>query len=111
MQTVFFFITIAFTETPVSLEVFVGAKAVFNCQHFSASIIRWRVNGSFVGGSPPVDITPGTKRSENGTLVDTLTIIARTVYNKTTIVCVAQFYDGTPDEETIPVILSGKMYA
>ena len=85
----------------------VGTEAVFTCRHANATIIQWRVNGSFVGTDPPIDITPGITRNENGTLVDTLTIIARAEYNGTTVVCVAQFYDGTPDEESMTVTLLG----
>ena len=86
--------------------VYVGTEAVFTCQHANATFIRWKINGSFVK-NPSIDVTPDTIRNENGTLVDTLTIIARAEYNQTTVVCVAQFDDGTPNEESIPVTLSG----
>lgn len=39
--------------------------------------------------------------------MDTLTVIARAEYDGTTVVCVAQFNEGRPDEESIPVTLSG----
>ena len=90
----------AFHEAPVSVEVPVGSEAVFRCRHSTADNIRWRVNGTLISGrNPPPDITPGV---EDGTPVDTLTIVARLDYNGTTIVCVAQFDDGSSDETSQP---------
>ena len=83
------------------MEVPVGSEAVFRCTHSTADSIRWRIDGTFVGRSPPPDITPDVI-IEGGTLVDTLTIVARLDYNGTTIVCVAQFDDGSPDETSQP---------
>ena len=65
------------------------------------------MNDTLVGRNPPPDITPGTTRDDNGSLVDTLTITARPEYNGTVVVCVARFDDGTPDEQTDPVGLIG----
>ena len=98
---------LAFTKVPNSQEVSVGTEAVFTCRYATASSIQWRVNGNFVGRNPPIDITPGITRTENGTLVDTLTIIAQEKYNGTVVVCVALFDDGRPNEESIPATLSG----
>ena len=85
----------------------IGAEAVFRCQHPTAFIILWRVNGSLVGWNPPPDITPGITRDDSGNLVDTLTITARLEYNGTVVVCVARFDDGSPDEQTEPALLFG----
>ncbi len=90
--------------------VSVGIEAVFTCQHATASSILWRVNGSFVTRNSPIDITPGIVRNENGTMMDTLTIIAQEQYNGTVVVCVAQFDDGRPNEESIPATLTGMYY-
>ena len=84
----------------------VGAEAVFRCRHPTADIIRWRVNGSLVGRSPPPDIIPETTRV-NDSLVDILTITARPEYNGTEVVCVARFDSGSPDEQTEPATLLG----
>ena len=92
---------LAFNEAPVSVEVPVGSEAVFRCQHSTANNIDWIVNGSFVGRSPPPDITLGII-TEGDNPVDTLTIVARHDYNGTTIVCVAVFRDGSPDETSQP---------
>ena len=85
----------------------VGAVAEFRCRHPTADAIRWRVNGSLVGRSPPPDIIPSTTHDDNGNLVDTLTITARREYNGTEVVCVARFDDGSLDEQTEPATLLG----
>ena len=84
-----------------------GAVAVFRCQSPTASYVSWRVNGSLLGRDLPPDITPGTTRDDNGSLVDTLSITARPLYNGTMVVGVARFDDGRPDEQTEPAILIG----
>jgi hypothetical protein len=87
--------------------VAIGAEAVFICRHQTADNIRWRVNGSLVGRSPPPDIIPSTIHDDNGNLVDTLTIIARPEFNVTEVVCVARFDDDRPEELSQPVTLIG----
>lgn len=84
-----------------------GAVAIFRCQSPTAFSVLWRVNGSLVGRNAPPDITPGTTRDDNGSLVDTLSITARPQYNGTMVMGVARFYDGRLDEETEPAILIG----
>ena len=75
----------------------------FRCRHQSPeAIIGWLVNGSSVGQFP--DITIGSV-TEDGTKVYTLTIPARSEYNKTTVVCVALFVNGSPPESTPPTTL------
>ena len=75
-------------------------SAVHRCRHTSQeAIIGWRVNASSPGLFP--DITTGSI-NENGALVYTLTIPARSEYNGTVVVCVALFTDGTPPESTPP---------
>jgi hypothetical protein len=98
---------LAFTKEPTTQEVIPGAEAVFRCQYPAASDIRWRVNGSLVGRSPPPDITPGIIRDDNGNLVDTLTIAARPEYNGTEVVCVAKFIDGTQAMNSSMALLLG----
>ena len=97
----------AFDLAPVSQEVAIRTEAVFRCQHSTAFIVLWRVNGSLVGRNPLPDITPGTTRDDIGNLVDTLSITARPNYNRTEVVCVARFDDGSPDEQTHPAALIG----
>ena len=102
-----YFASLAFVEVPVNQEVPMGAEATFRCQHPTADTIRWRVNGSLVGRSTPPDIAPQTIRKDNGNLVGTLSITARPEYNRTMVVGVARFDDGTPDEQTQPAMLIG----
>ena len=81
-------------------------EAVFRCHHLIADTIVWRVNGTSVKQNPSPDITPGTTRDDDGTLVDTLTIIARPEYNGTEVQCVAVFLGGSQTEATPSVILT-----
>ena len=81
---------------------------MFRCRHPTADAIRWRVDDALLGRNLPPDITPTTVRDDGGNLVDVLTIVARAEYNGTMIRCVARFDNGTPDEETSPVLLIGK---
>ena len=85
----------------------IGAEAEFRCQHSTADAIRWRVNGSLVGRSPPPDIILDLVYDVNGNLVDTLSITARPEYNGTEVVCVARFDNGSPAEQTEPATLLG----
>ena len=87
----------------VTLPIRSQTEAVFRCQHQSADVISWRVNGSSVRQFP--DITTGSI-NENGAIVYTLTIPARSEYNGTEVVCLALFIDGSPSEVTPTVILN-----
>ena len=79
-------------------------SAVHRCCHTSQeAIIGWRVNGSSPRLFP--DITSGSI-IENGTLVYTLTIPARSEYNGTEVQCVAAFFDGSPTELTPPATVT-----
>ena len=102
-----FIVHVGFTEVPTSQVVFVGEESVFRCRHLTANLIDWRVNGSLVGQNPPPDITPGTVRDDDDSLVNTLTIIAHPEYNGTEVVCVAVFYDGSQPELSPAVVLQG----
>ena len=82
-----------------------GVEAVFRCQHLTARFLGWIVNGSTVGQTPPPGITTDTSQGENGTLVNTLTILTHPEYNKTEVECEAFFSNGSPSEVTPPVIL------
>ena len=80
---------------------------MFRCQHPTADIIRWRINGTLIGRNPPPYVIPITIRDEDNTLVDILIIVARVEYSGTVVECVARFDDGTPDEQTEPAVLLG----
>ena len=95
-------IFIGFAEIPTSemIELDGVEQAVCRCRHRSPdAIIGWRVNGSSLGQFP--DITTGSI-NENGSLVYTLTIPARSDYSGMVVVCLALFTDGSPTESTPP---------
>ena len=67
-------------------------EGVFKCRHHSLDHdINWRVNGSTVTSFAGI-ILRGSVR-ENGSLVDTLTIPARSEYNETEVVCLVGFLE------------------
>ena len=94
-----------FAESPssVTIEVENGVEreAVFRCRHQRIdAVISWQMNGSSSRLYP--DIMDGFIRDINGARVDTLTIPAIPEYNGTEIVCVANFFDGSPLLEVTP---------
>ena len=92
--------------SPVTTEVENGVEmdAVFRCRHQRLDVqIGWPINGS--SSTLYHDVVDSFIRDSNGTRVDTLTIPAIPEYNGTEIVCVATFFDGSPDETTPPADL------
>ena len=85
-------------------------SATFRCCHSGISsmavTISWTINGSQVDRFPDHDFNRGSVINENGDTVHTLTILARSEYNGTEVVCVALFRDGSPPESTPPVTLT-----
>ena len=101
-------IILGFTETPssVTIEVEHGVErdAVFRCRHQRIdALIIWQINGSTSRLYP--DVVDGFVRDSNGSRVDTLTVPAIPEYNGTEVVCVATFFDGSPNEVTPPADL------
>ena len=86
--------------SPVTLEIGSGS-AMFRCSHQLADGIGWRLNGLPVRDFP--NITTGST-NENGAVVVTLSIPARSQYNGTEVVCVA-FILGESSELTPPITL------
>lgn len=77
---------------------------MFRCRHWrSNTTITWRVNGSTVSQFP--GIVEGSVRENGTTIVNTLTIPARSEYNGTCVTCLAIF-PNTSYEETLPAILT-----
>ena len=83
----------------------VGVPAVFRCQHSSADIIRWRVNGSLIS-TRNADPDMHVDRDSSGREI--LRIIPRTV-DVYVVVCVAQFDSGSPDVPSAIAYLTGIM--
>ena len=97
---------IEFILEPISQVCDSDSEAVFKCSYQSSVVhvrvsINWKINGEFVGLFP--DITRSSI-NDNGTIVYTLTIPARSEYNRTEVVCLAFF--GNKHEETPPVFLT-----
>ena len=87
-----------FIVSPTSQTVPIEEDAEFRCQHDSADILRWRVNGSLISLSNRPD---GVQFGVADPVI-TLTIPAFLEYNGTEVVCVAQFDSGSPDQESNP---------
>ena len=97
-----------FVESPspviVEVDVDMEVNAVFRCRHQRVEAgIHWLFNGSLSRLYP--NVVDGSIRDSNGTRVDTLTIPAIPEYNGTEVVCVATFFDESPDEVTPPADL------
>ena len=93
-----------FLEEPSSVYAALGDKAVFRCQHSTAEIIEWNINGTLVNQfhvllnislSNDTAITPDR-------VVHTLTIEALEVYNNTNVSCVAGFFNSQHPVERTP---------
>ena len=91
-----------FIRSPISQDVPPGTNAEFTCQHSTADIIRWTVNGSLIGQNTSPDI-----RTASGDGVNILTITARPQYNGTVVKCVAKFDNGRQDELSAVATLQG----
>ena len=80
-------------------------NAVFRCRHErSDGIIVWLING--LSTTRYSDVRVGSISESDGTFVATLTIPASSVYNGAEIVCLATFDDGSPSEDTTPVLFN-----
>ena len=78
--------------------------AVFRCRHQRIdAVISWLINGS--SSRLYCDVVDSFIRDNNGTRVEILTIPAIPEYNGTEVVCMATFFDESPDEVTPPADL------
>ena len=81
----------------------VGQEAVFRCHNPDASAIGWVLNGSAVRSeNPPPGITPGIAGG-----VNTLTIVAKSNYNETEVVCVAFSRSGSTETTSVSLLIQG----
>ena len=90
--------TIGFVVVPQSLNVTVGEEVVFQCEHSSAAILGWKINGILLNDQPDlendfIDTTIGG--------LHILTITALFKYNTTTVQCLT----ASESEATDPAIL------
>ena len=101
------FRNIEFAEFPLAATVSENQYALFRCRHERQdAIINWLLDGVRVPSPQYSDVVVGAITDSNGTSIDTLTIPAIPVYNRSEIVCVATFIDESPAERTPPVTLT-----
>ena len=91
---------------PVSLNVTVGTEADFYCQHSSADIIGWQLNGRALGSfHPPGVVTSGAAGSNGFLFILTVATSKAHNYNMSRIECIATFIDGSLLRRTHTAIL------
>ena len=83
-----------FLISPGSLNVTLDTVAVFQCQHPTAHVINWKINGSILR-----DLPEGFSTDRSDDRVFSLNIKALVKYNQTVIQCAAFFVDS-PSEES-----------
>ena len=94
-------IIIKFCEYPKNVTLPIGSETN-SCQHVSLEATIGY--GSSTGLFPDITYTAGSIH-DNGTLVNTLTILVKSEYNETLVECVAFFPERSPIE-THPVTLT-----
>ena len=78
----------------------IGQDAQFSCRHSSADDVGWQINGSSLNRINLPGITTSISFVDGG-VVNMLTIESiNTIFDSTTIECVAIFFDGSPTEVT-----------
>ena len=98
-------ITTTFTIIPM-LGVFAdGSEAKFRCHHLRSNRIMFKIDGlslndSMVENASVVQVPAGDGRS-----VFVLTFEADQIFDGSMIVCVADFTNGCPSQETFPALL------
>ena len=88
-----------FPLSPMSLNITLDTVAVFYCQHTTANVITWRINGTSLG-----DFPEGVSSAIISGGIFTLMIAALPDYNLTVIECEALFSDS-PSAQTEPAIM------
>ena len=97
----------AFTKSPRSHIWAIGnsTSVIFECQHPTADVIGWKVNGMSLGDIGNDDFQVSSKR-RNGSAINYLTIHNLTAaYNHTKVECVAIFVDDSQQEVSSAAIL------
>ena len=92
--------------TPLPRNVTLEEEVVFQCQHSTADVIGWRLNGTLLSAYAHQNTTVSSIPLSDGGITYKLMIIALPEYNNTSIECVAVFLDpGLPIMETAPIVL------
>ena len=97
--------TAVFLVAPIQQTVAQGQNAEFQCQHSTGDAISWTLNGTSYLGLHLDGVSTNSTPLPGGVL-GTLTIVAYPEYNQTGIRCVATFFDGSPIEQSDPVMLT-----
>ena len=93
-----------FTKRPIDRTVAEGVEVVFTCQHPTAHIIGWKLNGRPLLDASFENVS-ATTTSVAGDILNELTIAALHQYNLTQIECVASFFDDSEMMESGPVTM------
>ena len=96
---------LGFVQTPSPQNVSAGEIATFQCQHSTADLSTWKLNGTLLNSYTPPNTSVVNSLLSNGDFVSRLVITALTHYNTTQIVCVAIFTSGIEVESTPAVLL------
>jgi hypothetical protein len=87
--------------------------AVFRCQNLNADFVVWRVNETHVtfnSPHPDPDITIDRTMDGNDNVVNLLSMVAQSNYNKTVIVCIANSIGGNSNYTTpVKLLIEGKL--
>lgn len=82
-----------FSVNPSTQIVPENEPSWFKCQHPMANFIGWRINGTSLSSYSTTDVS-----SHIDGPMHTLSIIARSVYNESTVECIALLPGGQPPQ-------------
>ena len=86
---------------------------MFTCETDGGGLTGWRVNGIILQSLPPEirsDLLSSGTNTDEGTVVEELTIPARAEYNGTRVQCLVGIFGGSSDEsENATLRIQGKL--
>ena len=94
---------------PESRVVFLDQSAVFTCETVGG-ILAWIVNGTQRDVHPPEirrDLVVSETITDDGTILETLTIPARAEYNGTRVQCAVFTFGGSDQSENATLRIQG----
>ena len=89
-----------FIQSPVSLTIVANTMAVFQCQHSTADVIVWNINGSYLR-----DIPDAVFQTIGHGSTYYLTVVGCPEYNQTVVECVAVFIGNILRQVTSSAIM------
>ena len=97
-------------QAPESAVVYLDQSAVFTCETVGG-LTGWTVNGTILQSLPPEirnDLHVSPTSTDEGTVVEELTIPARAEYNGTRVQCLVVILGGSSDEsENATLMIQG----